>query len=48
MRILGLILLVGGYLVWRLTQSAIMDTLGWVFMGLGLVVVIISYVTKKK
>ena len=48
MRILGLVLLIGGFLVRVLTQSASMDILAWVLMGLGVVVVIISYLTKKK
>jgi len=48
MRILGLVLLVGGFLVRVLTQSASMDILAWVLMGLGVVIVIISYLTKKK
>jgi hypothetical protein len=48
MRILGLVLLIGGFLVRVLTQSASMDTLAWVLMGLGVVIVIISYLTKKK
>jgi hypothetical protein len=41
MRILGLVLLIGGFLVRVLTQSASMDTLAWVL-------IIISYLTKKK
>ena len=45
MRILGLVLLIGGFLVRILTQ---MDTLGWVLMGLGVVITIVSYLTKKK
>ena len=48
MRILGLILLVGGFLVRVFTQSAALDNLAWVLMVLGVVVVIISYLTKKK
>jgi hypothetical protein len=48
MRILGLVLLIGGFLVRILTQSASLDILAWVLMGLGVVIVIISYLTKKK
>jgi hypothetical protein len=48
MRILGLVLLIGGFLVRVLTQSASMDILAWVLMGLGILIVIISYLTKKK
>jgi hypothetical protein len=48
MRILGLVLLIGGFLVRVLTQSASMDILAWVLMGLGVLIVIISYLTKKK
>jgi hypothetical protein len=48
MRIFGLVLLIGGFLVRILTQSESMDILAWVLMGLGVVIVIISYLTKKK
>jgi hypothetical protein len=48
MRILGLVLLIGGFLVRIFTQSASIDILAWVLMGLGVVIVIISYLTKKK
>jgi hypothetical protein len=54
MRILGLVLLIGGFLVRLATQlnpsmqSPALSALAWVLMGLGFVVVIISYVTKKK
>ncbi len=48
MRIFGLVLLIGGFLVRILTQSASMDILAWVLMVLGVVIVIISYLTKKK
>ncbi len=48
MRIFGLVLLIGGFLVRILTQSASMDILAWVLMALGVVIVIISYLTKKK
>jgi hypothetical protein len=36
MRILGLVLLIGGFLVRVLTQSASMDTLAWVLMKRGI------------
>ncbi len=48
MRIFGLVFLIGGFLVRILTQSASMDILAWVLMVLGVVIVIISYLTKKK
>jgi len=48
MRILGLVLLIGGFLVRIFTQSTSMDILAWVLMSLGVVIVIISYLTKKK
>ncbi|MQY61091.1 hypothetical protein GH153_04565 [bacterium] len=48
MRILGLVLLIGGFLVRILTHSPSMDIIAWVLMGLGVVIVIISYLTKKK
>ncbi len=48
MRFFGLVLLIGGFLVRILTQPASMDILAWVLMGLGVVIVIISYLTKKK
>jgi hypothetical protein len=48
MRILGLVLLIGGFLVRVLTQSPSLDILAWVLMVLGVAVVIISYLTKKK
>ena len=46
MRILGSVLLVGGFLVRILSPP--LQTLAWVLMGFGVVVVIISYLTKKK
>jgi hypothetical protein len=48
MRILGLVLLIGGFLIRILTQSASLDILAWVLMVLGVVIVIISYLTRKK
>lgn len=48
MRILGIVLLIGGFLVRILTQSPSLDILGWVLMGLGVVITIVSYLTKKK
>jgi len=48
MRILGLVLLIGGFLVRIFTQSASMDIIAWVLMCLGVIIVIISYLTKKK
>jgi hypothetical protein len=54
MRILGLVLLVGGFLVRLATQlnpsiqSPALSILAWVLMGLGVVIYIISYITKKK
>ena len=45
MRVLGLILLVGGFLIRLLTPWPIG---GWVLMALGVVVTIVSYLTKKK
>ncbi len=48
MRFFGLVLVIGGFLIRILTQSTSMDILAWVLMGLGVVIVIISYLTKKK
>jgi len=45
MRLLGIVLLIGGFLIWRLTSLAI---LGWVLMGIGAVITVIFSVTKKK
>jgi heme/copper-type cytochrome/quinol oxidase subunit 1 len=54
MRILGLVFLIGGFLV-RLAsqlnpsmQSPTLSILAWILMVLGVVIVIISYLTKKK
>jgi hypothetical protein len=52
MRILGLVLFGGGFLV-RIsnklfTHSPSLDILAWVLMGLGVVIVIVSYLAKKK
>jgi hypothetical protein len=52
MRFLGLVLFVGGFLV-RIsnklfTHSPSMDILAWVLMGLGVIIVIISYLARKK
>ncbi len=48
MRFFGLVLVIGGFLIRILTQSTSMDILAWVLMILGVVIVIISYLTKKK
>jgi len=45
MRTLGLILLIGGFLIKILTALSI---LSWVLMGLGVVIIIVSYATKRK
>jgi hypothetical protein len=45
MRLLGIVLLAGGFLIWRLTSMSI---LGWVLMGIGAVITIVFSVTKKK
>ena len=45
MRLLGIVFLVGGLLIWRFTS---MNTLGWVLMGIGAVMTVVFSVTKKK
>jgi hypothetical protein len=45
MRLLGIVLLVGGFLIGLLTSMSI---LGWVLMGLGAVMTVVFSVTKKK
>lgn len=45
MRLLGVVLLVGGFLIRYLTP---LDALGWVLMGLGACLAIIFSLTKKK
>lgn len=45
MRLFGLILLIGGFLIRWLTNLPIVD---WILMGLGVLVIIIAYVTKRK
>lgn len=45
MRLLGIVLLVGGFLIRLLTSMSI---LGWVLMGIGAVITVIFSVTKKK
>ncbi len=54
MRIFGLVLLIGGFIVRLAThlnlsiRSPALSIFAWVLMGLGVVIVIISYLTKKK
>lgn len=45
MRFLGLILLIGGFLIRILTT---LSFLGWVLIVLGIVIIIVSYATKRK
>ncbi len=45
MRLLGIVLLVGGFLIRLLTS---MNIFGWVLMGIGAVITVIFSVTKKK
>ena len=45
MRLFGMVLLIGGFLIRWLTPLAVA---GWVLMGLGVLVIIIAYVTKRK
>jgi len=45
MRLLGIVLLVGGFLIRLLTS---MNIMGWVLMGIGVVITVIFSVTKKK
>ena len=45
MRLLGIVLLVGGFFIWRLTSMNIMS---WVLMGIGAVMTVVFSVTKKK
>jgi hypothetical protein len=46
MRLLGIVLLVGGLLIRLLTPNLVV--LGWVLMGLGAVLTVIFSLTKKK
>ena len=45
MRLFGLVLLIGGFLIRWLTNLSIV---AWILMGLGVLVIIIAYVTKRK
>ncbi len=45
MRLLGIVLLIGGFLISLLTS---MNILGWVLMGIGAVMTVVFSVTKKK
>lgn len=45
MRLLGLILLIGGFLI-RILST--LTTISWVLMVLGAVIVIVFYVIKRK
>jgi hypothetical protein len=45
MRLLGIVLLAGGFLIRLLTS---MSVLGWVLMGIGAVMTVVFSVTKKK
>ncbi|MCK4645351.1 MAG: hypothetical protein KAU46_03780 [Candidatus Aminicenantes bacterium] len=45
MRLFGLVLLIGGFLIRGLTNLSIV---AWILMGLGALVIIIAYVTKRK
>lgn len=46
MRLLGLVLLIGGLGIRIFSRS--LSPLDWILMGLGAVIVIISYLTKRK
>lgn len=46
MRLLGIVLLVGGFLIRLLTPNLIIFS--WVLMGLGAVLTVVFSVTKKK
>ena len=46
MRLLGIVLLVGGLLIRLLTPNLVV--LGWVLMGLGAVLTVTFSLTKKK
>ncbi len=46
MRILGIVLLIGGFLIRVLTPNFII--ISWVLMGLGAVLTIVFSLTKKK
>jgi len=45
MRLFGLVLLIGGLLIRWLTNLSIV---AWILIGLGALVIIIAYVTKRK
>jgi len=45
MRLLGIVFLVGGFLIRLFTA---MNTIGWILMGLGAVLAVISFIIKKK
>lgn len=45
MRALGFILLIGGFLIRLLTDLL---AISWILMGLGALIVIISFATKRK
>jgi hypothetical protein len=46
MRLLGIVLLVGGFLIRLLTPNLVV--LSWVLMGLGAVLTVVFSLTKKK
>jgi hypothetical protein len=46
MRLLGVVLLVGGFLLRLLTPNLVV--LGWALMGLGAILTVIFSLTKKK
>ncbi len=45
MRLFGLVLLIGGFLIRWLTPLSIV---AWILIGLGVLVLVIAYVTKRK
>jgi len=45
MRLLGLILLIGGFLIWMITPFKVA---GWIVLGLGALILIFSFLTKRK
>lgn len=46
MRYLGIVLLVGGFLIRLLTPN--LNVLSWVLMGLGAILTVVFSITKKK
>jgi len=46
MRLLGLILLIGGFLITIVSKTV--ATIGWVGVILGALVIVVSFLTKRK